>query len=353
MLKIALSRRAAVLVASAGVVVAVAGVAIPGAQASSLAKKAPSSIEVNSPTITIRTTAHHKLRLKIGGTDFVSNGHPDDSPAAAYVELRTPSGHEAHNWTFQLSSGSFTDHVAKSTGGFTTDASQIAPYGRIRLAFSPMGSGTTIHCGKTTVVTRHVKVAAALSFVTGTSWGDLGSFPSKTHFGRGTLRTQYGGAPCPRPSPFVPCMSNLSWNSSQSPVTIAGGWTMRKGKKHGEVSGVRLALLSTPAEAIRTDTVVTTAPAPAYSDSGGIPTVAVTTYGGQAAGSATLTSTTVEHPGKVTCDSKHHHDRQTTWSTASYTNGTTPLTLHEQIEGPMTLPDSSSDGYIQRNTRLN
>ena len=64
-------------------------------------------------------------------------------------------------------------------------------------------------------------------------------------------------------------------------------------------------------------------------------------------------STAAAHPDKVTCDTKHHHDLQTTWTTASYTNGTTPLTLHEEIEGAMTLPDSTNDGFIQRNSRLN
>jgi hypothetical protein len=202
------------------------------------------------------------------------------------------------------------------------------------------------------VVTRHVKVAAAISFDTGSAWGDIGSYPSRTHFGRGSLRTQYGGAPCPQPAPYPTCVSTLTWGAAApSAVTLAGGWTRRHGKKHGTLTAQRLTFLTTPAEANRIDLVTTSAPAPALTDSHGNATLAVTTFGGRAVGSATLASTTAEHPYRVTCDTKHHHDLQTTWSDASYTNGSTPLVVHEQIEGKLTVPDSASDGSVERNTR--
>ncbi len=323
----------------------------PSAKAPST--KPLSSVEINSPSITVTTSTHHTLKLKVSASDFVSLGNPDNSPGSIDVQLGTPNGREAHGWIFALAAGSITDHVSTSTGVATTGPHQISPFGRVRLTFSPDGPSSTLKCGKTTVVTRHVKIAAAMSFDTSSAWGSVGSYPAKTHFGRGTLRTQYGGAPCPAPAEFTTCVTNVTWGAQGTPLTLTGGWTRRHGKKHGTITGERVVSLSTPADADRIDLVTLPAPLPKLTDVGGIPTLAVTTSGGQSVGSATLASTTAEHPSKVTCNSTHHHDLQTTWTSASYTNGTTPLAVHEQIEGTLTLPDSATDGYIQRNTRLN
>jgi len=354
MLNVKGSTKVAALAASAGIVIALVGLCVPtAASAKAPSTKPLSSVEVNSPDITIATSTHHTLKLKLSVSDFVSHANPDTSAGSIDIQLGTPNGREAHGWVFQLTAGSITDHVGTSTGVVTTGAHQISPFGRIRLTFRPDGPSSTLTCGKTTVITRHVKVAAAMSFDTASAWGSVGSYPGTTSFGRGTLRTQYGGAPCPAPAEFTTCLTNVTWSAQGSPLTLTGGWRLRHGKKHGTLTGERVVALSTPAEADRIDLVTMPAPLPALTDVHGIPALAVTTSGAGSVGSATLASTTAEHPSRVTCNSTHHHDLQTTWTSGSYTNGTTPLTLSEQIEGALTLPDSATDGFIQRNTRVN
>jgi hypothetical protein len=354
MLKLTGSARTAVIAASAGIAIATVGLTGQvAAAAKTPSHRGPSSVILTSRTISIKTSTHKKLKLEVNATDFVSLGKPDSSPAAVAARLSAPDGHESHTWNFQLAAGSFIDHVATSKGTAATGAHQIAPYGRIALDFSPIGSSSTLHCGKTKVVTQHVTITARMSLKTGTAWGSAGGYPAKTHVGRGTLRTQYGGAPCPPPAPFTSCVASVSWSAGTAPVTLSGGWTRRHGMKLGQITATRLTFLSTPTEATRIDSVTTTAPSPTLVDSAGLPTMTVTTSGGRATGSASLTSTTVENPSKVTCDSTHHHDLQTTWLTASFTNGTKPLTVHEQVEGAMTVANTTTDGYIQRNTRLN
>ena len=167
MLNVKGSTKVAALAASAGIVIALVGLCVPtAASAKAPSTKPLSSVEVNSPDITIATSTHHTLKLKLSVSDFVSHANPDTSAGSIDIQLGTPNGREAHGWVFQLTAGSITDHVGTSTGVVTTGAHQISPFGRIRLTFSPDGPSSTLTCGKTTVVTRHVKVAAAMSFDT-------------------------------------------------------------------------------------------------------------------------------------------------------------------------------------------
>jgi hypothetical protein len=310
--------------------------------------------------IPITSSTHKTLGLKIGGADFVSLGDPSNSPASVNATVSTPNGHESHSWTFQLTPGSFTTNAATTSGTIDTGISQIMPFGQMSMTFSPVGTKvTTLKCdASTTLVTRRIKINATLSVDTQSSWGKVGSLSHVTHFGtHGILSRQFGGGDCPPPPKYEPCATNVDWSANQGSVTgtltLSGGWTKVHGKKRGQIIGSRLSFLTTPAEANRTDTVVVRTPAPKLKVKHGKPNLLVKTSGGGATGSARLKSSVTATPQTVRCTSKHHHETLESWSTASFSNGSRQLAVHEKIEGLLVLPNLKKATFVSRSTQIN
>jgi hypothetical protein len=317
--------------------------------------KQPSAIEVVSHAVSVTSSTHKTLHLSLGAADFVSGGDPSGSPSSLNATVSTPNGHELHQWVFQLSAGSFTTNAATSSGSIDTGASQISPYGQVSLTFSPAGSKvTTLKCtGGSTLVTRRITVNATVLLKTGTAWGNVGSLSHVTHFGTNAiLSRQFGDGDCPRPPTYQSCETNVEWSANQSPIMISGGWSLVHGKKRSLLVGRRLKFLSAPAEADRFDTVIAKAPVPDLKVSHGKPSLLVKTSGHGATGQARLTSSVAAAPHTLACNSAHHHQTVEQWSNVKYTNGSPALTFHEQIEGPITLPNLTN-ASVTRSTQIN
>jgi hypothetical protein len=353
---IVLMRRAAICSAAVGIA---AGTLMTWAPAGASPRVSdvsqPAAIEVVSHSVSVTSSTHKSLRLSVGVADFVSAGDPSNSPSALNATVSTPNGHELHQWVFQLSPGSFTTNSATTSGSVDTGVSQISPYGQVSMTFAPVGSKvTTVRCGaSTTLVTRRISVNATMVLDTASAWGSVGSLAHVTHFGtHAVLSRQFGGGNCPPAPKYEPCETNVSWNANASTVFLSGGWTLSHGKKHGQVVGRRQTFLSTPAEAVRDDTVIAKAPIPSLKVSHGKPNLLVKTSGGGASGQARLTSSVKVNPRTVGCTSAHHHETVVNWSNVHFTNGSPALKLHEQIEGTIKLPNLTN-ANIDRFKQIN
>jgi hypothetical protein len=307
------------------------------------AAKHVSAIDFHSQRIAVTTSTGKKLSLAITGAQFTSTS-TSDSPGAISVSLRTPNRRESHVWTFQLSDGSFSDSPMTGKGTISTGPMQIAPYGQISLHLKAIGSASVQHCPVVTkVVRRRLSVAGTVSFDThAAAWGSVGGIHHHFRFGtHGGIRTQYGGGNCLSGAP-PKCDTGVQWfASSGDTITADGGWSTVHGHRRGHLEMQRLVLMNTPDEANRSDTVRVSAPAPALSVHAGLPTLVVDTSGHGATGSA-----------QRKC-SKTHHEKVTNWDTAALSNGDHALTLHEQIEGPLTVANTATDGSITKSTQTN
>jgi hypothetical protein len=307
----------------------------------------PSAVEIFGKPFPVTTSTGKHLRLTVGGASFGTPSTPPvHAPASIDVTLATKNGAESHQWVFQLAEGSFKDKIAKSKGDLNTGPSQIAPFGHVDAAFSPAAKGSTLVCGHTTVKSRPLNVVTSVFFDTQTAgWGKVGT---KTHPFVTTvasrLRTQYGGAQCPKPKP-TRCLSEVTWGAADPAtfVDIEG-----RGIHHtGSIDASQFVSLTTPSEASRTDNVTVSAPRPVLIVASGKPTLKVKSHGGLVTGSATLSSSVSADVAKIPCRHKGT-EKQRGWTDVAFANGPSPLTIHEQIEGPLSMADNSTAGSITK-----
>jgi hypothetical protein len=311
--------------------------------------KQATSITFTTPTLAVTTTTHRKLLLTVEA--FGPPGSPVQSPALI-VSLQRAHSDEAHGWIFPLTTGSFVVNRSTIKGSLKTGASQIAPYGLVSLTFTRVGKATTKQCSTTRTVTHRVHVEGIVDFKTHSSgphsWGNLGSLHRKLTFGgHGTVVVQYGAISCTPDPATAPCHVSVSWSAgNDAGLTIGGIWTLSHGKVRAHIIAQRQVMLTNPIGALRIDSVQTAAPPPALTTKVGRPTLIATTQGSSgASGSVEVISAGLTSPTSHAC-AKTHHETDEEWSGATYTNGDEPLTVHEQIEGPMALPDMSDAAVI-------
>lgn len=303
--------------------------------------KKPTVITFSTPTLSMTTSTHKKLRVDIEGERSDQDG--------MIVSLKLPSHREQHQWFFQLKPGSFTVNTATGKGSLKTGASQIAPFGRVSLTFKPIGKTTTTGCNQMKTVTHRVHVTGTVRFNTHSagshSWGSLGSIHKKLTFvGHGKVAAQYGDLAC-APN-HVKCSTGVGWQVEHGAVIVSGEWTSSHGKRQVQLFGLREVSLATPAHSGREDTVfVTDQPPPALTISKGLPTLVATTSGHGASGSAELTSPTADPMTSDPC-SGGHDEVGAGWSDASFVNGDSAYKIHEQIEGPIHVADQTTGGFI-------
>jgi hypothetical protein len=331
-----------------------AGSVAVGAPAAASARVATTThvveIDYSSPTVSITTSTHKKLKFFVSGRQDPAG---NSKPSEVDVNVETRNGVESHDWSFPLKAGALRVNAATARGKVVTGRAQLGSFGQLTLTFKPTGKAKTQHCGGgTIVVTRRLLVSGAVSFATHSagahSWGSFrfGSARKKQRFaGRGDIEVTSGGGSCPVAPANRPCQTILEWDAVSGNVSLQGGWTLAHGREVGEVVGVRELVLPSPSGAGRFDEVAVPAPPPGLSVSGGKPTLVITTDGGGASGSAVMASPTAAAPNSVPC-ARIHDETIQGWNDASFVNGDTPLTIREQIEGRIGLANQTTDGGI-------
>jgi hypothetical protein len=284
--------------------------------------------------ITTSTGKHLLLTVRASRIDRHDGASGTPRRSLLDVSLTGADRHEHHVWQFHLAPKSFHNDAAGN--GHLRTGHQLASFGHISLAISPRSPTIVDQCdSQNRRLVHRVALTGTVKFRSHSpgpqSWGSISR--KSVRFGRGRLAVGRGAdveEACAR----IPCRAGISWTASLGLLSFNGTDVARPGRTPvSRIQGDRLVNIAVPAHAVRFDTVKATAPPPVLGSSAGAKTLSATTSGGVATGSATLTA---QHRGRYAqgCDTGQMIGRQ--WN-AHYNAGTTQLTLHEQVFGPMTI----------------
>jgi hypothetical protein len=336
--RLAARRRTLPALLAVGVLAAVGATAAP-ASATPAAAAVMTDVALSSSLTAVTSSTSTKLDVDL----YADKSTPQGEPVTESFEtdLQTPTYTESHSWSLPIKAPAFT--IATSDAG-TLDlpAAATGPYGTVNLTITPIGPATRQSCDATDYsLTKPVRLSGTFFFNTNSGgphkWGTVGSATTKFTFTAGsTVETTYGlGAVACAPPYSYPCTSGVTWDAANSSYSISlyGAATSATS---GYVDGTRLVKLTTPTGATRYDYAYVTSPAPKLTLlAAGAASVAVTSTAA-ASGSATLHSTKPATSYTSPCGSgmsEHVKD----WSPATFTNGTPPLSVPEQIFGVISL----------------
>jgi hypothetical protein len=295
-------------------------------------------------TPTVTSSTHHKLVVDIDAA--YNTGSPNDTTQFD-ITLNTPGGAESHQWILAVPNKVF---ALNSHGGGTlmVPPARIAPYGIVRMTFTPIGAPKTQTCSPTSYVqTQRERLTGRFYFDSASTgkqrWGTVGRKHGVTTFTKSvTLDSGFGQTLtfCEASHQPTSCQSTLYWDVHNKADTVSvGGSTYGKG--HAYVEGRRYVPLTKPAGAVRMDVVFSAMPPPTLTlGAGGAATMSLTSKGRWLSGSAKLvgstTITTTPYPcGNGDADT----DTDQEWS-ATVANGAPPFELNAQIFGKFKLRPS-------------
>jgi hypothetical protein len=239
--------------------------------------------------------------------------------------------------------GSVTYSPAKGKGSITT-AAQLAPFAKVDLVLKATEKKKTTTCGTYTTVTQPVTVKGVVSFDTRSTgkhrWGKVGSKKKRTFSGKSAVTYETGTFDSCGGSGYVtPCQASVEWSAYRQGSGInetgVSGTFSGNGKSNPVLFAFRNVSLKKPKGATREDTLTARDKKMTFSMSGGKATVKVGAAG-PISGSATLSSPKVGQSFGNPCGSAGKTETTTSW-VVPFTNGKSPLTVHEQIEGSYRL----------------
>jgi hypothetical protein len=288
---------------------------------------------------TMTSSTHHKVVVDIQAA-YNTSATPDTTQFN--ITLATRQDAERHEWILAVPNKVFT---RDSHGGGTLMLSQarIAPYGVVRMTYTPLGAPKTQTCGTTSYVQRQrVRLTGRFYFNTKSTgkqrWGTVGSKRDATTFRKtAELDTGFGQTNtfCETPPRPTPCTSALGWSARNAAGTVSlGGESENKGQSFAEAS--RYVSLAKPAGAVRSDELFTNAPPPTLSHGmGGAATMSVTSKGSWLTGSAKFRGPTNIMSIPEACGNGGTRTDQL-WD-ATVANGKVPLEFNLQIFGKIKL----------------
>jgi hypothetical protein len=240
--------------------------------------------------------------------------------------------------------------VANSGAGtLKVPAKDIGPFGEVSLQIMPIGKITSKSC-QGTVVSKSIKVrlSGVFSFdskSTGAdAWGVIGSTKSFTFPATNTVTWSYSSAASENCiATTTPCGATVIWAAQHGAVAMDG---TEAGAGGARVIASRAVSLATPKGATRSDSnIASTQGLVVKTGLGGSASLVVTGEGSGVTGSATLMSTAPSSPFPTPCGKGKTQDGEF-WS-GSYADGSTPLTVAEQIYGAFTLSDNDNGTFDQ------
>jgi hypothetical protein len=306
------------------------------------------STDLDTATIRLRSSTGQRLFAVV----FVDRFSWHVKHPLSDVQMILGQRDEGHNWLFGLAERNFAFHLGSGHGRLVAKSAKLGTFGRLDLALTSRGTSTLRSCGGG-VAERitPVKVTGTFVFHSHTSgarvpWGSVGKRHKVMRFkGRNVIDTKYGSPnnACFNPPP--PCVSNVSWDSFGHGEFFQADSFVNRGKRHGFLIGDNDRSVGGPGGPDRSDTVFAPFPVPkAVATGDGGESVAVVSKGRHGVtGSATLTSVGDSQTSQEPC--KGSSLTEQSWN-ASYANGSTPLTLSEDIGGPLRQPNSASGASI-------
>jgi hypothetical protein len=343
-----MSKRMLALVGAASVVVGLGVASAPAVMASATATHAakPTSVSLSSSFASVKSSTKQSLHVELEASNNPST--PANDTVMVELSKGALAGGEAHAWTFPISS-SVLDVAASGAGSLKVPSRLISPFGSISLKIKPIGKIASKSC-QGQVISKSERVALSGVFFfdsksTGAhKWGTVGSKKSFTFPATNTVTWLFSSSTSENCiSTSAPCSQNLFWSAEAGGVSFDGfqtstGSTLRAG---------RAVNLSKPKGAMRNDSNVGLTTPPTVSNNGtqGNPTLTVSGDGAGVSGTATIAGSAPASTFNAPCG-KGQTEITQLWS-GSYSNGSPPLTVAEEIYGALTLPNGAEGTVSQ------
>lgn len=304
----------------------------------------PTSVSLTTSDATFKSSTKQALHVALEASNNPST--PANDSLVVALSKGTPGLGETHTWTFAISS-----NVLKvATGGSGTlkvPAVSVAPFGSVSLKITPTGKITSRSCGGQ-VISQSVKVAVSGVFFfdslsTGAHrWGSVGSKKAFAFPPKNVVTWLYSTTTSESCLPGTSaCQTGLLWTAQQSGAQFEGLST----NAGGSIFASRGVALSRPHGAVRTDSATGATFTPTVSTAAnGDGTLTVNGSGG-VTGSGVLQSSGQAQEVSVPCAGGS--SQKTDFWTGTFTNGTTALSVPEQIYGPITVADGATGTFTQ------
>jgi hypothetical protein len=308
----------------------------------------PTSVSIQSSYAKVTSSTKQPLHVVLEASNNPST--PVEDTVVVGLSKGLAGQGESHSWTLPISS-SVLSVDSSGAGTLKVPAKDIAPFGDINLTIAPIGKITSKSC-EGTVISKSAKVSLSGVFFfdsksTGAhAWGAVGSKKKFAFAATNTLTWLYSSAVSENCiKTLTPCGASVFWTAQDGSVSLDGDDTT----KTSSVLASRSASLSKPTGATRDDSNVgPTKPPVLETTGGGNATLSVDGAGSGVTGSATLTSSQPETSSPSTPCGNGKTESSDFWS-GTYANGSSPLTVSEQIYGALTL-GANGNGLFGRST---
>ena len=309
----------------------------------SAVKAAPASVDITSSATKVVSSTGRKLRVQVLTVQ-------DSSGTRIEVTAETRDQAEQHTWSFQVPKSAVAIST-KGIGRIHLTSKRSAGYATVWLTASPHGGFTHTTCqGNTATRTRHLSLSGTLRLNTRSSgkhaWGQVGSAHRRFRFSTHSKVTwvKPSSFTCSDNATTFPCRSTLLWMASGDSAAV--NFQLMAGENHrggSLVAGLRSVPLDKPTGAIRSDTnTMSDTSRVTFADNGGSVTMVATFR----QGTATMTSDVPQSTVVQKCRTGTRKISVGFWP-GSFTNGTPPLSVPEQIFGPLSVPDGSAAGLYR------
>ena len=341
---------------SGAVVTLLLGVGLAASSPSAVAK--PTAKTFNSLTFQtsqqlLNSSTHKKLFVAIYANEQTSSAQ---TSSFANVSVSRKGFAENHGWSFSPFKVGSLKYNPSTGKGSLNSGKQLGPFGKLALRMKASGKAHVQHCGTMNITTQPVNVQGAWTFNTRTKgksgWGKVKV--GRSHHFHGANSIVYNtGTPDQCGNNFVlPCFKGVTWSAFKQAAgtnnTSLGGNI----SKHSTLFASRNVALKKPSIAHRSDSVNVPGKM-SFKQAKGKATVSVGAKG-PVSGSARLLGPKSSPPSGFPCGRNPQRTQTSTSWSASYKNGKSPLTVHEQIEGNIKLPNlhvsSSGETSINKST---
>jgi hypothetical protein len=305
----------------------------------------------------LTSNTHKTLRVSLGAALTIQGGSKFTSMNVMVTRKGVP---EMHTWFFDLKNGSLAFNPATGKGSLRA-GTQAEPFSKVALSLVATGKKHTVTCGTFKTITQPVKVAGIFTFDTRSTgkgrWGKVGRNVKRTFTGKSDVLYETGlFQTCGGGPPAIPCSATITWSAFHqgagvNEVSMSGTIRSVHGKSASMLFASRNVAIAKPKNTVRTDTTNLADHRMTFVVSKGKASVHVGASG-PFTGSVALISQSAGSAFSIPCGVSKTESVMS-W-TAPYKNGKSPLTVHEQIEGPIRLPNiplsSTSPASIDRDT---
>jgi hypothetical protein len=333
-------RRALALGAAATLMVGLGLTTLPAAASAKPAAASLDGLSFNSAAQSLHSNTHKTLNLFVEANQSIQEGTTSSS---ASIQVSRQGVPEMHDWDFgEIKNGTLAFDPGTGKGSLKT-GSQLDPYAKLSLTLTATGKPNVTKCQTYKTITQRVNVRGRVSFDTRSTgknrWGKVSAGAKYSFSGTNEVVYETGVFQSCGGNFTVPCSSGVNWNAFQEGNGIDNVSISGNIRKHGSsLFALRNASLPKPKNAVREDTVNIAFNKMSFSVSSSNKATVKVGAAGQVSGSATLASPNPGTSSQIPCGNAGKHESSMSWR-VPYKNGKSPLTVHEQIEGSIKLPN--------------